>query len=86
TYALQNAASLNKAYFVGEWGGGSDNDRNYYSSIGNAFVDAGVQLCLLWNFNLVEGSVEYSFSAESERGMMLLDVVSEMNARYDQIK
>jgi len=82
TYAVQNAKSLNKAYFVGEWGGGSDTNRDYYFAIGNAFVEGGVQLCLLWNYNLVEGSVEYSFSADGERGQMLLQVVSDMNAKY----
>jgi hypothetical protein len=82
-YATANAKALNKAYFVGEWGGGSSNDQNYYSEIGKAFVEAGVQLALLWNFNVVEGSVEYSFSADTERGKMLLSVLAEMNAAYD---
>lgn len=85
TYATQNAKELGKAYFVGEWGGGGDSNRDYYSSIGNAFVEGGVQLCLLWNYNLVEGSIEHSFSAEGERGQMLLDVVAEMNAKYDTL-
>jgi len=83
-YATANAKALNKAYFVGEWGGGSSEDRNYYSEIGNAFVDAGVQLALLWNFNAVEGSVEYSFSANTTRGEMLLEVIEEMNLNYDK--
>lgn len=76
------AKLLKKAYFVGEWGGNSENGPEYYGGIGNAFVDASVQLVLLWNFNAVEGSVEYSFSAESERGKMLLELVAQMNARY----
>ena len=83
-YATANAKALNKAYFVGEWGGGSSEDRNYYSEIGKAFVDAGVQLALLWNFNAVEGSVEYSFSANTDRGKMLLEVIEEMNLSYDE--
>ena len=83
-YATANAKALNKAYFVGEWGGGSSEDRNYYSDIGKAFVDAGVQLALLWNFNAVEGSVEYSFSANTDRGKMLLEVIEEMNLSYDE--
>lgn len=83
SYATENAKSLGKAYFVGEWGGGSENDYSYYSRIGNAFIDAGVQLCLLWNFNFVEGSIEYSFSANSERGQTLLKVLKEMNERYE---
>lgn len=82
-YAMANAKALNKAYFVGEWGGGSSEDRNYYSEIGNAFVEAGVQLALLWNFNAVEGSVEYSFSADTTRGKMLLSVLADMNAAYE---
>lgn len=84
-YATANAKALNKAYFVGEWGGGTSSERSYYSAIGNAFVEAGVQLALLWNFNAVEGSVEYSFSADTERGEMLLDVVEEMNRLYDEM-
>ena len=83
-YATANAKALNKAYFVGEWGGGSSEDRSYYSEIGNAFVEAGVQLALLWNFNAVEGSVEYSFSADTKRGKMLLEVIEEMNLNYDK--
>ena len=82
-YATTNAKLLKKAYFVGEWGGGSSNDRAYYSEIGNAFVEAGVQLALLWNFNAVDGSVEYSFSADTDRGEMLLSVIAEMNAAYE---
>ena len=82
-YATANAKALNKAYFVGEWGGGSSEDRSYYSEIGNAFVEAGVQLALLWNFNAVEGSVEYSFSADTTRGKMLLSVLADMNAAYE---
>lgn len=80
--ATATAKLLKKAYFVGEWGGNSENGPEYYGGIGNAFVDASVQLVLLWNFNAVEGSVEYSFSAESERGKMLLELVAQMNARY----
>ena len=83
-YATANAKALNKAYFVGEWGGGLSEDKTYYSEIGNAFVEAGVQLALLWNFNLVEGSVEYSFSAETDRGEMLFSVIEEMNLLYDE--
>ena len=82
-YATANAKALNKAYFVGEWGGGSSNDREYYSQIGHAFVDAGVQLALLWNFNAAEGSVEYSFSADTTRGKMLLSILADMNAAYE---
>ena len=83
-YATANAKALNKAYFVGEWGGGLSEDRSYYSEIGNAFVEAGVQLALLWNFNAVEGLVEYSFSADTTRGKMLLEVIEEMNLNYDK--
>ena len=84
-YATANAKALNKAYFVGEWGGGSSDDRAYYSEIGNAFVNAGVQLALLWNYNLSEGSVEYSFSANTARGEMMLSVVENMNLLYDEL-
>ena len=47
-------------------------------------MDAGVQLALLCNFNAVEGSVEYSFSANTTRGEMLLEVIEEMNLNYDK--
>lgn len=81
-YATATAKKLKKAYFVGEWGGGDSTDYGYYRRIGNAFVDAGVQLVLLWNFNVGEGRVEYSFSHRTERGRELLKIVGEMNARY----
>ena len=81
-YATQSAKEQKKAYFVGEWGGGSSTDMWYYQAIGNTFVDAGVQRCLLWNFNLEEDSVEYSFSAESNRGQKLLTVLAGLNKRY----
>ena len=48
------------------------------------YCEAGVQLALLWNFNAVEGSVEYSFSANTDRGKMLLEVIEEMNLNYDK--
>lgn len=82
SYVTQAAKELKKAYFVGEWGGGSSDDMSYYREIGNDFVDASVQVCLLWNFNLEEGSVEYSFSADSSRGQKLFTVLAEMNHRY----
>lgn len=83
SYATATAKKLKKAYFVGEWGGGSSTEYAYYRGIGNAFVNAGVQLALLWNFNAVEGTVEYSFSAQTERGRELLAIVGEMNDRYE---
>lgn len=78
----QAAKELKKAYYVGEWGGGSSDDMSYYREIANDFVDAGVQICLLWNFNVEEGTIEYSFSADNSRGRSLLAVVAEMNHRY----
>lgn len=78
----QAAKEMKKAYFAGEWGGGSTEDMTSYREIGNDFVDAGVQICLLWNFNLYENSVEYSFSADSVRGQGLFTVLAEMNRRY----
>ena len=84
-YATANAKALNKAYFVGEWGGGQDPDAAYYERIGNAFIDAGVQVALLWNYNLKEDSVEYSFSADTDRGKMLLGIIEKMNLRYDEV-
>lgn len=82
SYVTQAAKELKRAYYVGEWGGGSGDDMSYYREIGYDFVDAGVQLCLLWNFNLEENSVEYSFSADSYRGKKLFAVLAEMNHRY----
>jgi hypothetical protein len=67
---------------VGEWGGGSSEDMTSYREIGNDFVDAGVQICLLWNYNLNENSIEYSFSADSLRGQRLFAVIAELNHRY----
>jgi len=82
SYMMQMSKELKKAYFVGEWGGGSDEDMSKYREIGNDFVDAGVQICLFWNFNLDEGSVEYSFSADSIRGKRIFDVLAALNHRY----
>ncbi len=82
SYMMQMSRELKKAYFVGEWGGGSSVDMAYYREIGNNFVDAGVQVCLLWNYNLYEGSIEYSFSTESVRGQNLFTVIAELNHRY----
>lgn len=76
------AKNMKKAFFVGEWGGGSSTDYDYYKGIADDFVDAGVQLSLLWNFNVSEGSTEYSFSADSERGRRLLGIVEYMNGRF----
>ena len=82
SYVLQAAREQKKAYFVGEWGGGSDEDMSAYREIGNDFVDAGVQVCLFWNFNLEEGSIEYSYSADSTRGKRIFTVIAELNHRY----
>jgi len=82
SYMMQMSKEMKKAYFVGEWGGGSDEDMASYREIGNDFVDAGVQICLLWNFNLNENSVEYSFSADSLRGQRLFAVIAQLNHRY----
>jgi hypothetical protein len=41
---------------------------------------------LLWNFNAAEGAVEYSFSADTDRGQMLLSVLAEMNTAYEAKK
>ena len=82
SYMTRMAKELKKAYFVGEWGGGSSEDMTSYREIGNDFVDAGVQICLLWNFNLNENSIEYSFSADSLRGQRLFAVIAELNHRY----
>ena len=90
TRALQTASSLGKGFYVGEWGWGSDSaqsdyeNKNYYTTIANAMVNAGVQLSLLWNFNSVEGAVEYSFSTGTSRGQMLLSILASMNASYEQ--
>lgn len=82
SYMMQMAREMKKAYFVGEWGGGSDDNMASYKEIGNDFVDAGVQICLFWNFNLNENSVEYSFSADSTRGKRIFAVLAELNYRY----
>ena len=82
SYMMQMSKELKKAYFVGEWGGGSDEDMTAYREIGNDFVDAGVQVCLFWNFNLNENSVEYSFSADSVRGQRIFALIAQLNHRY----
>ena len=82
SYVMQAAKEQKKAYFVGEWGGGSDVEMTSYKEIGNDFVDAGVQLCLFWNFNLKENSVEYSYSADSLRGQRILELIAQLNHRY----
>lgn len=82
SHMMQMSKELKKAYFVGEWGGGSDEDMSGYREIGNDLVDAGVQVCLFWNFNLNEGAVEYSYSADSVRGKRIFAVLAELNHRY----
>ena len=82
SYMMQMSRELKKAYLVGEWGGGDSVDMISYREIGNDFVDAGVQICLLWNYNLYEGSIEYSFSTETVRGQNLFTVIAELNHRY----
>ena len=82
SYATQAAKELKKAYYVGEWGGGNNQDMSGYREIGNDFVDAGVQICLLWNFSLEEDAVEYSFCADSSRGKKLFVILAELNHRY----
>jgi len=82
SYMIQMSREMHKAYFVGEWGGGSDEDMSVYREIGNDFVDAGVQVCLFWNYNLNEGSVEYSFSADSIRGQRIFALIAQLNHRY----
>ena len=90
--AVRVSKELGKGFYVGEWGWGSDSAQSdyekesYYTSMANAIVGANVQLALLWNFNLVEGSVEYSFSASTTRGQMLLSVLSNMNSDYESKK
>ena len=87
--ALRVSKELGKAFYVGEWGWGSDSaqsdyeSESYYTSMANNIVDNGVQLAILWNFNMVEGEVEYSFSADTTRGQMLLSILASMNASYE---
>ncbi len=77
------AKQQNKAYFIGEWGGGSYAMERYEESA-QQIMDSGVQLSLLWNYNLEENSVEYSFSAETKRGQALLSLIGEMNSQYNR--
>ena len=80
TMAMQTAKSLGKAYYVGEWGG--TKVQQDYAAVANTLVDCGVQLALLWNYNLEEGTVEGSFSANTWQGQQLLNIVKNMNERY----
>ena len=74
------ARTLNKAYVVGEFAGVLQSEeayRKYY----DAFLDAGVQLTLLWNFAL-RGDVEHSFTATEPRGQYLFGLIREYNEKY----
>ncbi len=82
--AREIAKSLGKAYFVGEWGGGSQSVE-YCRDVADQIVAAGVQLSLLWNFNLEENSVEHSFSANSDKGEEMLAIIGEMNSKYNRM-
>lgn len=77
--AMETAASMGKAYVVGEFGGvlsSEDAYRKFY----DAFYDAGVQLSLIWNFSL-NGTVEHSFTADSPRGAYLFRLMREYNGK-----
>ena len=78
--AMYAARTLNKAYVVGEFAGVLQSEeayRKYY----DAFLDAGVQLTLLWNFAL-RGDVEHSFTATEPRGQYLFGLIREYNEKY----
>lgn len=78
--AMYAARVLNKAYVVGEFGGVLPSEeayRRYY----DAFLHAGVQLSLIWNFAL-RGNVEHSFTATEPRGRYLFGLIREYNEKY----
>ncbi len=79
--AKETAASLGKTYAVGEFGASSDDG---YETYYDALLRAGVQLSLVWNFSLL-GNIEHSFTADSDRGVLLFDHIRRYNARFREI-
>lgn len=77
--AMETAASLGKAYVVGEFGGVLSSEREYRKFY-EAFRDAGVQLSLIWNFSL-RGGIEHSFTADSPRGVYLFRLIREYDGK-----
>jgi hypothetical protein len=75
---------MKKAYFIGEWGSDLESDITYYRNIARSIFNADVQLSLFWNFNLVEGTIEHSFSSETTRGKEVLNLIKEMNGWYEK--
>lgn len=77
--AMSAARSLGKVYYVGEFAGvlpAEADYRVYY----DAFLRAGVPLSLVWNFSN-KGNIEYSFTAESERGKYIFALIREYNEK-----
>ncbi len=72
------AQSMGKAYYIGEWGGGT-HDYDYYNNLAQTFVDADIQLFLLWNYNLYDNRPQDSFTANNERGRTMLKMLRDTN-------
>lgn len=79
--ARETAASLGKAYIVGEFGASSDEG---YKAYYDALLGTGVQLSFVWNFSIL-GNIEHSFTEESDKGQMLFDYVRQYNARFKEL-
>lgn len=79
--AKETAASLGKTYVVGEFGATTDDGcKTCYE----ALLRTGIQLSLVWNFSIL-GNIEHSFTADSDRGVLLFDQIRRCNARFREI-
>ena len=77
--AMGAARSLGKVYYVGEFAGVLPEEADYRVYY-DAFLRAGVPLSLVWNFSN-KGNIEYSFTAESERGKYIFALIREYNEK-----
>lgn len=79
--AKASAAASGKTYFVGEFGGP---DFEGYKAHYEALFSAGIQLSLVWNFS-IDGTIEYSFTEESEKGKYLFELIRTYNKKFKDI-
>ncbi len=84
--AKQAAASLGKAYYVGEFTGpvsanmDSVKVKNHFST----YLAQKVQISLLWSYSLM-GTIEYSFAANTKAGEMAFGMMRRYNRSFKEM-
>ena len=82
--ARDAAHSMGKIYYVGEFAGVLPSEADYRIFY-DAFPRAGVPLSLVWNFSM-KGNIEYSFTAESDRGKYIFALIREYNEKLNAVQ